>query len=314
MMMLNHSARAAAVPDGRGDRARRRGAGPTRLELHGARSPDRVPPRDRAAGLALRGRAASSLEKRVLLPHRQNTVHVTYRLLAGDGPVRLRAAAVGPLPPARRAGRRAARRAVRAHRRRTTATSSRPAAICRRCGCTLHGDARALHARPRRRSPDVVLPRSRRAAATTSRGDLLEPGLLPRRRSRRASTVTLVASTEPWETIRALDRRATRCAAERAAPTRLLDGRASAARDGHRRRAGAGRRPVHHHARRPRRGRRPRARRRRRGAHVIAGYHWFTDWGRDTMISLEGPDAGHRPPRARPATSCAPSPTTSATA
>ena len=21
---------------------------------------------------------------------------------------------------------------------------------------------------------------------------------------------------------------------------------------------------------------------------VIAGYHWFTDWGRDPMISLEG--------------------------
>ena len=21
---------------------------------------------------------------------------------------------------------------------------------------------------------------------------------------------------------------------------------------------------------------------------VIAGYHWFTDWGRDTMISLPG--------------------------
>ena len=27
---------------------------------------------------------------------------------------------------------------------------------------------------------------------------------------------------------------------------------------------------------------------------VIAGYHWFTDWGRDTMISLEGPDPGDR--------------------
>ena len=40
---------------------------------------------------------------------------------------------------------------------------------------------------------------------------------------------------------------------------------------------------------------------------VIAGYHWFTDWGRDTMISLEGLalDTG-RPARGR-AASCAPS-------
>ena len=22
---------------------------------------------------------------------------------------------------------------------------------------------------------------------------------------------------------------------------------------------------------------------------VIAGYHWFSDWGRDTMIALPGP-------------------------
>src|SRR5215208_143302 len=29
------------------------------------------------------------LEKQLLLPHLQNTVHVTYRLLAGPGPVRL---------------------------------------------------------------------------------------------------------------------------------------------------------------------------------------------------------------------------------
>ena len=27
---------------------------------------------------------------------------------------------------------------------------------------------------------------------------------------------------------------------------------------------------------------------------VIAGYHWFTDWGRDTMISLEGLTLSHR--------------------
>ena len=27
---------------------------------------------------------------------------------------------------------------------------------------------------------------------------------------------------------------------------------------------------------------------------VIAGYPWFGDWGRDTMIALEAPDPGHR--------------------
>ena len=30
---------------------------------------------------------------------------------------------------------------------------------------------------------------------------------------------------------------------------------------------------------------------------VIAGYHWFTDWGRDTMISLEGLTLDYRPSR-----------------
>src|SRR4051794_21293484 len=30
-----------------------------------------------------------TIEKRVLMPHRQNTVHVTYRLLKGEGSVRL---------------------------------------------------------------------------------------------------------------------------------------------------------------------------------------------------------------------------------
>ena len=29
-----------------------------------------------------------------------------------------------------------------------------------------------------------------------------------------------------------------------------------------------------------------RRRRRRPGQTVIAGYHWFNDWGRDTMIAL----------------------------
>ena len=53
-------------------------------------------------------------------------------------------------------------------------------------------------------------------------------------------------------------------------------------------RAGPGRRPVRHHPGGPRG---EAARAHAAGDEVrtvIAGYHWFTDWGRDTMISLEG--------------------------
>ena len=46
---------------------------------------------------------------------------------------------------------------------------------------------------------------------------------------------------------------------------------------------------------------------------VIAGYHWFTDWGRDTMISLEGLTLSPAGTRGA-ATSCAPSHITCATA
>ena len=51
---------------------------------------------------------------------------------------------------------------------------------------------------------------------------------------------------------------------------------------------GAGGRSVHDHARGPHRGSRSRAAAGDAVRTVIAGYHWFTDWGRDTMISLEG--------------------------
>ena len=100
------------------------------------------------------------------------------------------------------------------------------------------------------------------------------------------SDVTLIASTEPWATIYALS------------PHEALPPKSSAASGCCRRpqrrrkpasaRNGAGVGPVHHHSRRAhRRGRAGRA----AGDEVrtvTAGYHWFTDWGRDTMISLEG--------------------------
>ena len=40
------------------------------------------------------------LEKRLLMPHRQNTVYVSYRLLSGPGSLRLGAAPRDPLPAA----------------------------------------------------------------------------------------------------------------------------------------------------------------------------------------------------------------------
>ena len=50
------------------------------------------------------------IEKRVLMPYGQNTVHVTYRLLDGRRPGAAGAAAVDPVPRLRSAGRHVARR------------------------------------------------------------------------------------------------------------------------------------------------------------------------------------------------------------
>lgn len=98
---------------------------------------------------------------------------------------------------------------------------------------------------------------------------------------------TLIASTESWDTIRALDPHQA-LKAERARRERLIDQADPAARTGRAaelvlaadqfiiapfsRQADAARAQAEGDQART----------------VIAGYHWFTDWGRDTMISLEG--------------------------
>ncbi len=119
-----------------------------------------------------------------------------------------------------------------------------------------------------------------------ARGDLWSPGYF-RLPLVAGSRVTLVASTESWETICGV-KPADALEAERARRRRLLAQAAPEARDG----VGAelvlaadqfviapvGRTEEE-------------ARARAAGDEVrtvIAGYHWFTDWGRDTMISLEG--------------------------
>jgi len=119
-----------------------------------------------------------------------------------------------------------------------------------------------------------------------SRGKLYSPGrfridLAP------GETVSLVASTEPWTTIETLAP-AEVFAAERERRARLLCAAPERARRGPAAELvlaadqfvirPAGRHEDH-------------VRARIAGDEawtVIAGYHWFTDWGRDTMISLEG--------------------------
>ena len=178
-----------------------------------------------------------------------------------------------------------------------TATSSRadarpPAAAAQ--GRTAR--ERGLHAR-RAHARTTCSTASRRAAATTTSASCGA-------RATSASTLAPDSATHADRLDRGLgdDRRALagarRSRAERerrdAAPARRgRPARATGLGGG----AGAGRRPVHHHARRPRRGRRPRARRRRRGAHRHRRLPLVHRLGPRHDDQPRGADARHRPPR-----------------
>ena len=221
-------------------------------------------------------------QKRVLMPHLQNTTHVTYQLLSPD-PVRLE---LRPMV------------AFRLHEAPVNHPVEAPYAVhalgdrfeihpggdLPPLRLYLHGEEKAFTI-----APDVVtsliyaLERNRGYECC---GDLWTPGYF-RLMLGPGAPGTLVASTESWETVDALD------------PHALIDA-------DHRRR----RRLVETAVRVPAAGMAAElvlaadqfiitpagrveeaARARAMGDEVrtvIAGYHWFTDWGRDSMISLEG--------------------------
>jgi len=215
------------------------------------------------------------LEKRVVLAHRHNMVHVTYRLVAGDGDVlfqlrpsihfRHYEAAVNS---------ELARYSLLAvdDRYDIVGDPSFPPLRMR-----LHAGDTAFTHRPKTISH--VVHRAEQSRGYDARGHLWSPGYF-QIRLQPGEEATLVASTEPWEVVDAhppdaveTAERARRWGLVRNAPAPLRDdmpelvfaadqfivepvGRVAAAGDEIRT--------------------------------VIAGYHWFTDWGRDTMISLEG--------------------------
>jgi predicted glycogen debranching enzyme len=223
-----------------------------------------------------------TLERRVVLSYSQNTTLLVYRLLEG-GPVRLE------LRPALQ---------FRGHDD-SVSTAVPEAYPLHAIGARIELTAPAplpplrLHLAGQHTSfviepmvvPDVayVIEESRGYA---SRGKLYSPGRF-RADLAPGGEVTLVASTESWDTILAVGAREV-LTAETERRYRLLDAAPPAARRGPAAELvlaadqfvirPAGRHEDH-------------VRARIAGDEawtVIAGYHWFTDWGRDTMISLEG--------------------------
>jgi predicted glycogen debranching enzyme len=222
------------------------------------------------------------IEKRVLMPHGQNTVHVSYRLLEGDGPVRLSLRPSLHFRPYE-----AAVDAAPGEAFTVTAVPGRyevgagPDLPTLRL--MLHGERGALTLDARTAHVSYHMEKSR---GYESVGTLWSPGYF-RADLGGGEAVTLVASTESWDVVEALTPEA--AAAAEAERRHALVDRATAAREDHlaAQLVLAADQFIITPA-----GRADEAARARAAGEevrtVIAGYHWFTDWGRDTMISLEG--------------------------
>lgn len=225
------------------------------------------------------------LEKRVVMPHRHNTVLVSYHLVEGDGVARLKirpavhfrshdAPVNTPLPAPFRVSVIDGRIELAAHN-----GESMPLRML------LYGERRAFTVEGA--VIGELLFRIEESRGYDFSGELYAPGYF-RADLRRDTSVTFQASCESWDKIQALPA-ADAWKAERDRRARLLAQAPAAAREG----LGAelvlaadqfvitpAAMRVEEASRIRAAGDEPRT--------VIAGYHWFTDWGRDTMISLEG--------------------------
>lgn len=222
------------------------------------------------------------IEKRVLMPYLQNTVLVTYRLLAGPKRVTLR------LRPSFH---------FRPHEAPVCDHMTHPYRL------VVLGDHYEIHEenmlplRMHVTAPHSALVleggatqkveyRIERARGYDAEGELWNPGYF-RITLARGEVATLAVSTEEWDAITSLNADAI-LSAQIHRRQRLLAQAAPAARTGAaaelvlaadqfliRPATRAADAAMAHAA-----GDEART--------VIAGYHWFTDWGRDTMISLDG--------------------------
>jgi predicted glycogen debranching enzyme len=225
----------------------------------------------------------SVVEKRVLLVHSQNTVHVNYRLVEGDGTLRLKlrpALQFRPLEDAVHGANEEPYTITSTEDRLEVSTGHRyPPLRLKAFG------ARATFALDGGKLQNVHY-RTEERRGYDHTGEMWSPGYFSVDVSREAGA-TLVGSTESWELIRALSPEEAR-AAEHERRERLLAAAAPEAREG----VGAELVLAADQFVITPSGRQEDAARAHAAGEevrsVIAGYHWFTDWGRDTMISLEG--------------------------
>ena len=225
------------------------------------------------------------IEKSVVVPARHNIVHITFRLLGdragasgcGSGPSSIFAALEAPVSEALAAdyALTVRGRAIRGRRRARSADLAAGDGRLRGPTFTADGGSRR-----------ECLFRPRRSAVTMRAAGCGAPAISPAR-SGKDCPLTLIAATEPWHTMLALSPDdALTFEGERR--RRLVAMAVPPARSGFAAElvlaadtfviTPVGR--IADIARAQAEGDEVRT--------VIAGYHWFTDWGRDTMISLEG--------------------------
>ncbi len=224
------------------------------------------------------------IEKRVLMPHLQNTVQISYRIVEGDKRPRLE------LRPAFhfRHHETDVNKGLTAPYKITVdeghyeiSTNQRRVPSLR---MRLFDSETAFTISPS--NIHQVLYRSEQSRGYPFEGNLWSPGFF-HVDLRKTDCATIVASTERWEIIEVLSPEEA-LAAEQQRRVRLLKGALPEAKEGFPAElvfaadqfvispAGRAQEETRAHAA----GDEVRT--------VIAGYHWFTDWGRDTMISLEG--------------------------
>jgi predicted glycogen debranching enzyme len=224
-----------------------------------------------------------TLEKRLLMPHLQNTVYISYRYLCKEGLLRLR------LRPAMH---------FREHEAPVSLPLDKPYVV------HAYGDHFEISAdgtipplRIRLHGPNTgfvleggrfktIFYRVEQSRGYESRGPLWTPGFF-RTTLRPGETFTVIASTESWEKILALEPKeahhreisrrhklveVARPELKSGWPAELILAADQFLITPNYRVADAARAHAAGDDVRT----------------VIAGYHWFTDWGRDTMISLEG--------------------------